>query len=260
MSNTDFYIYAHEDFPCDITDQSYKILGFTGMTASQYNIALYDTHLDNPVDNFYWSLQEFQKQFYVYRNLPLKKNVGFIQYRCEFPNQHQINWDEKLEQYDFVGMTLPISSVIDWVRGSEGLCTADAFDLMSIVCRRYPKMRSTVSKILNQNFLICRNCYVTKSEYFKQYVEFACSVIFEFCRDKRLDNDQDIVEYVTKNKDLYTDNEWVEGFNTPRYHSRIFGFASELLITIFFTYLSDCEGKKITLEPPVFLAESTIKY
>lgn len=107
----------------------------------------------------------------------------------------------------------------------------DLLQCEAIIDKYFPEYSTDYSKI--NDLYIC-NMFIMKREDFNKYVEFVFGVLDKFNELNNLHTDEDVYNYVLKNKAHYTH------VIDVKYQARLQGFLMERLGTIFFTtYFKD---------------------
>ena len=226
----DIFICTHKDFNPPVSSKVYKTVD-----SRQINVNL-------PLDDKFYS--EVYQMKYVHDNIPLKKYVGFCQYRKYF------SFLDDIPDIDGIFETngCIITSVIDLgtdIRKHYSTVgnVEDLFLVESIVLNKYPDYYDATHAYFGGTQLIPGNMFIMKSEDFMVYCEFIFGVLEEYLDIVGLDIKQRIWDrrkfYI---KDYYPNN-------TIDYQYRIGGQMVERLTGAFiFKNFKNacCVGLKVT--------------
>ena len=123
---------------------------------------------------------------------------------------------------------------------------SDLLECEDIIRQKYPRYAydfAAINKIYPCNmFVLCR-------ADFEAYCSFVFGVLQEFAKRHNLKTDDDVLAYVTANKDKYADDRWY----SASYQARLLGYLAERLGTIFF--IKYFEGRQFNTAPIKVLGE-----
>ena len=226
----DIFICTHKDFNAPVSSKVSK-------TIDSRKIA---TNL--PMDDKFYS--ELYQMKYVYDNIPLKKYVGFCQYRKYFSFLDDIQNVDKIFETNGCIISSLIDLGVDIRRHYATVGNVeDLFIIESIVLNKYPDYYDAVHTYFDRTQLIPGNMFIMKAEDFRRYCEFVFGVLEEYLNIVGVDIKQRILD----RKGLYLKNYYPN--NTFEYQYRIGGQMAERLIGAFIIKNFKnvcCVGLKIT--------------
>ena len=210
----DIFICAHKDFNVPVSSKVYKIIDSRQITVNL------------PLDDKFYS--ELYHMKYVYDNIPLKKYVGFCQYRKYFPFLDDIpDMDAVFEKNDCI-----ITSILDLNTDNRKFYATignaeDLFLVESVVLNKYPDYYGTTHAYFDSKKLIPGNMFIMRSEDFRKYCEFVFGVLEGYLDTVGLD----IRQRIWDRRDLYLKSYYPN--STFEYQYRIGGQMAERLTGVF---------------------------
>ena len=233
LSNSKIYVYSHtKDFPLrEYFDKN-----------KQYEILLKDEIQSRFINNdLQPSFNEPHGICYVWENELYKDydNVGFCHYRS-YIDTDALNTEEK--DYKLIvaePLKFNVSLYEQWDQPREFL----DITLNLIYNYSWDIYWSAVCHI-NRNVLYRRNHFIMPKEDFKEYADFAFTIIKNFCRKYNWNTYDDVVKYCeTHKKDFSllnmkwrTNGEEWEYFKSVEYNCRTLAFIFERLTSIWISY------------------------
>lgn len=240
----DIFILGYKAFEPKVSNPTYKIVD-GGQEEFETQLQKFiDTDGDSisSLNGFY---SELTYIYWIWKNYPLKKYVGFCHYRRYFTFFDEIpNMDEIFQEYDII---LPRTykttrSMYNQYKSCHNV--NDLVTCMGIVKVLYPDYMDDVHTcVYDDKAFYTNNCFIMKREDFLKYCEFIFTVLQNYLQFKKLNNMEDIQKMVEENSNDYLKK------RSPNsevwYQCRIGGFLAERLLTWWVKHNFDPQRIKI---------------
>lgn len=236
MENTNIFICTHEDFLCEVKNNSYKILNWgTNNLSGKYSLDVINNTDDNisNLNNFYG---ELSGMYSVWKNYNLPDYVGFchnykyFNFNDNIPNLKELN-------YDLI-ITNPIQFEVSIYEQYKKYHNIEDLDFcINYIKSKYNVTDDAISKIFYENkILMMNNMFLSKKEIFNKYCSFFFDIMNEYLKYKNCSNISDINQMVINNYNNYHIADKNNSDDFIKYQSKIGSFLSERLFTFFVIY------------------------
>lgn len=233
--NIDIFISAHFNFNKYPNNCIYKIVCGENDDILNKTIPIIKER-QNKYSNIRMSLREMSRIYWIWKNVKLKKYVGFCQYRKYFSfydNTYQINnIINKLNSQDSSIIT-PVPYYYNKTYTSyndfeDHFIIDDYILTKNIIHNLYNISYETLSQTEMIRFY--HNMFIMKVEDFYNYCEFIFSIIDEFIKIRKFNTINDILNYINFNKHKINPTYR----NDLNYEIRILAHLCEWITSIFF--------------------------
>lgn len=239
INNTDIYMTAFKDFPCPVLNKVYKILlDDASSLKNSYPLEIIDCkNSKNKLTPLSFSYSEINKYYYIYKKVPLKKYIGFVQYRRFFKFLDDVpDMDEVFKKYDAV-LPTPLE-LGKTVRQHYINChnIDDLNDVGSVIKKYFSDYYKDFLYVTNeQKFIRTNSMFIMKKNDFLLFCDFLFGVLDKYNELRGFTKDEDVYKYVAKNIVKYRKEfgDFLDG-DSIKYQSRIHGFLSERIGNIFY--------------------------
>lgn len=238
--NVDIFILGYKAFLPKVKHNVYTIVD-GGEEDFETNLTkLCDNTLDNisSLNGFY---SELTRIYWIWKNMKLKKYVGFCHYRRYFSFYDDIpNLDDIFQAYDII-LPNPTKLSNNIKKRYSNCHNVKDLDLViSIINELYPEYSDIINAAMEQKFIFPCNIFIMKKDMFIEYCEFIFGIIEEFRRRRNFHSMDDVCSYVNEHSSEYIKKCYPT--NEVWYQSRIGGFLAERLLNIF--VLKKCKNIK----------------
>ena len=233
-SNVDLFIGTIKDSDTMPSSDMYKIMALGGTELKgEYNI---DIVHDNEGDNISYlnkMLCEFTGMYYVAKNYPMKKYVGFTQYRKRFEHKDYFhNVDDVFKEHDAI-LGSPIHLKISIKEHYAMMHNVKDLDEMSAMLNeKAPQVGKLFDKLMNGKMLFTNNCFIMKQEDFLRYVDFIQKYMTMYMDRLGIKSYEDCVARVENDKEGYLKK--YSPNNTVEYQARFLAYVLERLTNVFY--------------------------
>ena len=215
-NNIDIFICTHKDFKPLVSNSVYKIVNCNGINNDTWN---------GLKGSFY---SEIMSYFYIGKNYPLKKYVGFCHYRKYWSFMDNIpDLDTIFQTCGCVAAEQRESKVNMREEYKKFHNIEDLNIVENIIEDKFPSYNAAFKTFLYSKKMFPYNMFIMKREDFLEYCEFIEGVINEYLNIVG----KDIVKRIEDNKDRYLKSFYPN--STVDYQYRIGGYLAERLTTVF---------------------------
>lgn len=226
MDQLDIFISAHKDFQIYPHNNIYKIVTCKDTLKNKYEIQIIeeDYHKYTPIRD---AVVEFSRMWFVHNNIPVKRYVGFCQYRRYFDFYDNIPSVETLFKTNDVIVSNPLNTNM---RKQYGQChnINDYNKIREIIMDLYKV--SEEEMCMYEQSIIPHSIFIMADDMFHQYCEFVSSIFDEYIKFNKFETYNDVLEYVKNNRQQFR----IINQSSIELQSRIMGFLNERISTIFF--------------------------
>lgn len=226
----DIFILGYKAFEPKVSNPTYKIIDGGEEEFETSLVKMVDTEGDSISDlNGFYS--ELTRIYWVWKNYPLKKYIGFCHYRRYFTFFDEIpNMDEIFKDYDIILPKPYKVATSPWNQYKSCHNSKDLITAMATVKILHPEYIDTVRNcVYNEKTFYINNCFIMKREDFLKYCEFTFKILETYLQYNKCETMEDIQKYVENNADLYLKKK------SPNseiwYQCRIGGFLGERMLT-----------------------------
>jgi hypothetical protein len=221
--HTNIFVYSHKEFQTPDNPLYKKILD--------------DGTLNNGtiMQNKGRAYSELNGIYYVWKNKLYDDYVGFCQYRAYFGELETIDIEKTLNETDVI-IVEPYNkgdTVYDQYSKSHNI--NDLLLIKEIGKGKYEWFDTSWNYfIVENNALIQKNMFILKKNDFEKYCEFLFGLLFDYDKINGLTDELSYYNHIMVNYNEYIKPSYGKPSNDPVYQSRIPGFLSERIATIYF--------------------------
>lgn len=231
--DVDIFINAIEGSQIPLKNSVYKVLELGGCDLSKNtNLERFKDNTRFNISNLNKSICEFTGMYWVHMNYPIKKYVGFCQYRKYFSFFDNIpNIDEIFKTSDVILCKpfFPHASVKQHYEICHNI--EDYNKIKSIVDEIFPEYSASFEELSNANAFFPCNLFIMKKDDFHRYCEFICQVLGKFLQDEKIYIYEDCTKRVNENKEKYLKSFYPN--DKVDYQSRFLAYLIERLTNVF---------------------------
>ena len=233
MDNVDFFVCAHNDFGCTLTNPVYKLIcGPNDDVPKPDGIDL--IRIEPEISNIGFS--EWQKWYWVWKHYDIKDYIGLMHYHRILKLGTEPNDVPDMETL-FNNCSLVIAKPFNtgYVYGQYEQChnIEDLNTVIEIILKDYEEYADACNAVMSNGWLFICNLMIMSAADFRDMCEFVFGVLFKFCEKRGIDrtSDDSFYEYIdrdiSKYKKLHKKDD-----TTFREQARVCSFLAERLVSI----------------------------
>ena len=232
----DIFVLGYKAFDCKVTNPIYKIID-GGEESFEAPIQILNDTVGDSISELNGFYSELTRMYWVWKNLPLKKYVGFCHYRRYFEFFDDIpDMDEIFKDHDIVLPKPYKCGTVILKQYSKAHNNDDYKTMLAIIKTLRPDYYEGALKLsLTTKHLYINNSFIMKREDFLCYCDFIFPILEAFLTFHGFKTTSDIEKYVSDHADTYL-NHRTKPNSEVWYQSRIGGFLAERLFTIWLSH------------------------